>query len=97
MRRVLVRYQVKPERLEEHEGLIGAVFRELAQTAPAGLRYGAYKEPDGVSFVHFAVISADKNPLDSLPAFKKFASTTPERCQKPPVVVELTEVGAFGF
>ena len=51
-RRVLVRYKVKPERVEEHEALIRAVFDELAAAAPPGISYGAFKQPDGVSFVH---------------------------------------------
>jgi hypothetical protein len=96
-RRVLVRYQVKPERIQEHEGLIRDVMAELAQTAPAGIRYGAFKQPDGVSFVHVAVIDADKSPLDSSPAFRAFTDRIKERIVAPPDVVELTPVGAFGF
>ena len=96
-RRVMVRYTVKPERVEEHEALIRAVFHELAEKAPAGIRYGAFKQPDGVSFVHVAFISAEKNPLDAIAAFKAFTARIRERCDDPPSTVELSEIGSFGF
>jgi hypothetical protein len=96
-RRVIVSYKVKPERVEEHEALIRDVFRELAEKAPEGIRYGAFKRPDGVSFVHFAAVSAPKNPLDAIDAFKAFGERIKERCDEPPQVVDLTEVGSFGF
>ena len=97
MRRVMVSYKVKPDRVEEHEALIRAVFDELAKAAPAGIRYGAFKQPDGVSFVHVAFISAEKNPLDAIAAFKAFTARIRERCDDPPVAVDLVGVGAFGF
>lgn len=95
MRRVMVRYRVKPQRVEEHEGYVRAVFAELAQTAPAGIRYGAYKEADGVSFVHIAFVAAARNPLDAVAAFKAFLAGIRERCDEPPTTVELTELGAY--
>lgn len=97
MRRVLVRYKVKPERVEEHEALIRAVFDELARTAPPGIRYGAYKQPDGLSFVHFAQVAAEPNPLNALSAFQAFTARVSERCDEPPVTVVLTEIGSYGF
>ena len=96
-RRVMVHYKVKPERVEEHEALIRDVFAELVRTAPAGIRYGAFKRADGVSFVHFAFVAAEKNPLDAIAAFKVFGERIKERCDEPPQVVELTEIGAFGL
>lgn len=96
-RRVMVRYRVKPERVAEHEGLIHDVFAELARTAPTGIRYGAYRRADGVSFVHVAIVTADKNPLDAIAAFKAFGERIKERCDELPEVVELTEIGAFGM
>jgi hypothetical protein len=96
-RQVLVRYKVKPERIEEHEALIRDVFTELARAAPAGIRYGAFKQADGLSFVHFALVSADENPLNAIHAFKVFGERIKERCEEPPNVSELTTVGVFGF
>ena len=97
MRRVMVRYKVKPERVEEHEALIRAVFDELARTAPAGLRYGTFKQPDGLNFVHFALVAAEPNPLNALAAFQAFTARVTERCDEPPVTVVLTELGSYGF
>ncbi len=95
MRRVIVRYKVKPERVAEHEALIRAVFEELAKAAPPGLRYGAFKQPDGLSFVHVAFVAAEKNPLQETAAFRAFTANIQDRCDEPPTTVELTEVGAF--
>jgi hypothetical protein len=97
MRRVMVSYKVKPDRVREHEALIRAVFDELAKAAPAGLRYGAFKQPDGVSFVHVAFVDAEKNPLDAIGAFKAFTARIKERCDEPPVAVELAVTGAYGL
>jgi hypothetical protein len=88
---------VKPERVEEHEALIRAVFDELAKSAPAGIRYGAFKQPDGLSFVHIAFVEAEKNPLNALAAFGAFNEKIKERCDEPPAVVDLTSVGTYGF
>jgi hypothetical protein len=97
MRRVIVRYKVKKDRVEEHEALVRAVFAELAQSAPEGIRYGAFKQADGVSFVHVAFIDAPANPLQALAAFKAFTANIADRCDDPPVTSELTAVGAFGL
>jgi hypothetical protein len=97
MRRVLVSYKVKRERVEEHERLVRAVFAELGQAAPPGIRYGAFKHPDGVSFVHIAFVEAAANPLDAIAAFAAFTAKIRERCDEPPQVTELTEVGAYGL
>jgi hypothetical protein len=97
VRTVIVRYKVKPERLAEHESLIRGVFDELARSAPPGIRYGAFKEADGLSFVHFATITAEKNPLDAIAAFKAFTANVRERCESPPVTTELAEVCAYAL
>ena len=93
----MVRYRVKPERVAEHEALIRDVFAELATAAPAGIRYAAYKQPDGLSFVHVALIDADRNPLDGIAAFRAFTAGIRERCDELPATVDLAEIGAFGL
>jgi len=97
MRNVMVRYKVKRDRLEEHEALIRTVFQSLKEAAPPGIRYGAFKQPDGLSFVHLAFITAEGNPLDAIAAFKAFTAGIRERCETPPETVVLTEVGAYGL
>jgi hypothetical protein len=97
MRRVIVRYKVKPERVAEHEVLIRAVFEELTRTRPEGFRYGAYRQLDGLSFVHVAFIAGAENPLDACAAFKAFAAGVKDRCDELPVTAALDEVGAYGL
>jgi hypothetical protein len=93
----MVSYRVKPDRVAEHEGLIRAVFEELAVTAPKGIRYGAFKRPDGVSFVHIAFVEAAANPLDAVAAFKAFTAEIKDRCDELPATVVLAPVGAYGL
>src|SRR5690348_7371392 len=97
MKRVLVRYRVKRERVAEHEALIRAVFVELAEKRPPGFHYGAFKQPDGVTFVHVASMSGPDNPLDAIDAFQAFTAKVRERAEEPPAPVELTEVGIYGM
>jgi hypothetical protein len=96
MRNVIVRYKVKPERAEENEQLIEAVFAELAQTTPEGLRYASFKGDDGITFFHFAIIEGD-NPLDKSPAFQAFQDGIRDRCDVPPEPVPVQSIGAYRY
>jgi len=95
----MVSYKVKPGRAAENERAAAAVYEALHAARPAGLRYATFRLEDGVSFVHIvAHAEADgSNALTSLPAFKAFAEGVRERCAEPPVRVELTEIGSYGF
>ena len=52
MKRVMVRYRVKPDQVEANEALVRAVFEELERERPGGFGYATFKLDDGVSFVH---------------------------------------------
>lgn len=95
MRRIMVRYRVKPERVEENEALVRAVYAELAASAPPGFRYATFKLPDGVSFVHLAALEGDDNPLSRTAAFAEFQRGIRDRCDEPPTAVDLEEVGSY--
>jgi hypothetical protein len=95
MAHVMVRYKVKPERAAENEALVRAVYDELHRTAPAGLTYATFVLEDGVSFVHMATHDADDNPLAQVEAFRRFQEHIRDRCEEPPVVSRLREVGSF--
>jgi len=95
MRQVMVRYKVKPDRAEENEQLVRAVYEELEQTAPEGLRYATFRLEDGVSFVHLAVVEDGQNPFAEVKAFAEFQKDVRERCEEMPVVTALDEVGSF--
>jgi hypothetical protein len=94
MRRVLVRYRVKPERVEENEQLVRAVYDELRRTGPAGLRYAAFKADDGVSFVHLAIHESG-NALEKVATFQEYLKGLGDRTEEAPVVTELDEVGSY--
>jgi hypothetical protein len=95
MTRVMVRYQVHPDRVEENIALVRAVYAELATLQPSGFRYTTYQCDDGVTFVHLAT-SEGPVPLSDLAAFTKFRAGLEERCVQPPVRAELSEIGSFG-
>jgi hypothetical protein len=93
----VVRYTTRPGSADENEKLIKAVFAELAEQTPAGLRYIAIRLDDGVSFMHVAVLEDQNNPLPALPAFGEFVSAISERCTDGPAPVNGTVVGAYGI
>jgi hypothetical protein len=97
MRVVMVRYRVKPERATENEELVRAVYEELEQTRPAGLRYATFQLEDGVSFVHLASVETEdgRNPLSELQAFRDFQKEIGDRCDEAPVVADLRPIGSF--
>ena len=92
----VVRYTTRPEAAGENEKLIKAVFAQLAERLPEGLRYVAIRLDDGVSFIHVAVLENDHNPLAALPAFGDFTSAISERCTDGPAPVNGTVVGSYG-
>ena len=95
MRQVMVRYKVKPDRVAENEELVRAVYAELHGSEPAGLRYATFRLDDGVSFVHLASTEGERSPLPELDAFRRFTADIADRCDEPPVVTELREIGSF--
>jgi hypothetical protein len=97
MRRVMVRYKVKPERAAENEALVRAVYEELQRTRPAGLHYATFALDDGVSFVHLSSIETEdgRNPLTDVEAFARFQEGIADRCEEAPAVAQLREIGAF--
>lgn len=96
MRRVIIRYRVKPDQAERNEALVRAVYEELAEVKPEGLRYATFKLEDGVSFVHIASHEGT-NPLPGIEAFKAFQAGIGARLEEKPVSSEMTEVGSYRF
>jgi hypothetical protein len=99
MKRMMVRYKVKPGRAAENESYIRSVFEQLERERPAGLRYATFKLADGVSFLHLVSLETTdgSDPLRELPAFKAFTAGVKDRCEEPPVAASLTEVASYGF
>lgn len=99
MKRVIVRYTVKADRAAENVEFVEKVFAELAQAAPAGLRYATFQAEDGVSFTHIASIETpdDSNPLTETAAFKAFQAEIRDRCDVPPTATPVSLVGSYRF
>ena len=97
MRQVIVRYKVKRDRAAENEELVRAVYDELHDTRPEGLRYATFQLDDGVSFVHIASVEgADgRNPLAEVKAFRRFQENVNERCDEPPVATDMRAIGSY--
>lgn len=96
MRRVLVRYKLKPGAVAENEELVRAVYEELERTQPPGMRYATFQLDDGLSFVHIHS-SGGANALTELASFKAFQQGIADRCDEAPKVSELREIGNYRF
>lgn len=97
MTSTVVRYQAKPERADENQRLIEAVFAQLDEREPEGFTYKVFRLEDGVSFIH-VVIEHDVDEPDSLqevPAFQAFVAGIADRCDVPPVAMGATVVGGY--
>jgi len=93
----MVRYAVKPEAVSTNEELVREVYEALAVARPDGFRYATFKVDDGVSFAHVAEHEDGANPLAEIGAFRRFQEGLSERCDVPPVVTELSEIGSYRF
>jgi hypothetical protein len=93
----MVRYKVLPDRADENEALVRAVYEQLARERPEGLHYATFRLPDGVSFMH-VVFETDQpgRILNEVAAFKAFTAGIEGRCEEPPVATEVTLVGSYG-
>lgn len=97
MKTTVVRYQAKPERADENQRLIEAVFVDLEARDPKGFTYKSFRLEDGVSFLH-VLIEHDIDEPDSLqavPAFQAFVADIADRCDVPPAATGATLVGGY--
>lgn len=98
MSAAVVRYQTKPERADENQRLIEAVFADLEARAPDGFTYKVFRLEDGVSFMHVVIEHDDADHHDSLqevPAFRAFLADIADRCDVPPLATGATIVGGY--
>lgn len=93
---VVVRYKTKPERADENQRLVEAVFSELNAMGATGFAYTSLRLEDGVSFVHLSVEEGGDGSvsLADVPAFRAFTERIADRCDEPPVAMGATVVGA---
>jgi hypothetical protein len=97
MNTTVVRYQAKPERADENQQLIEAVFAELEKRQPEGFTYRVFRLEDGVSFIHVLIEHDVGNPdsLGDMQAFRAFVANVADRCEVLPAASEATIVGRY--
>jgi|SRR5690349_4506635 hypothetical protein len=88
----LVQYRVKPEKIEENQRLIEAVFRELAARAPADVKYAVFRLGDG-TFCH--LVEDRSKTLQKLEAFSAFQYDGEARRSSPPQQTDVDFVGNY--
>ena len=95
----VIRYKTKPERADENQRLVEAVYAELASKDPGGLRYATFRLEDGVTFIHIFMTDPDDAPntMGAIAAFAEFQRGLPERCVEPPAPQGATVVGSYRF
>ena len=93
---VVVQYELKPECLEEHLGLIANVFAELSTAEIEGAHYGVLRSQDGHTFTHIATHESDAagQAFSSMTAFGAFTADIADRCITPPNAVMQTMVAS---
>src|SRR5690349_21101566 len=88
----LIRYRVKPDKVEENQRLVEGVFRELHAKAPAQVRYLVLRLSDG-TFCH--LVDDSTRTVASLDAFAAFQRGGAERRLDEPLQLEATVVGNY--
>ena len=94
MKQILVRYRTKPESADTNEKLIKAVFDELGEKAPQGIRYLTLRQGNG-TFVHVFMAEEGAPAMMEFASFRAFQDGIKERCVEPPVAGDMTIVGSY--
>lgn len=97
MEKRIIQYKVKPERCEENEVLIKKLFVQLHADQPNGLKYASFKLRDGISFFHVLFAAVNSDQLTGMLAFTEFAKNIKARCDEGPQIIDLDEIGSYGF
>ena len=98
MNTIMVRYKVKADRADENTRAVEAVFAELKDRQPTGVRYATFVAEDGVTFFHIADFDEGvDNPIAQLDAFKAFQQGLGDRCDEKPSPTALKQVGDYDF
>jgi hypothetical protein len=95
MSHTIVTYTVKPGREEENAALVRAVFDELAQTKPEGLRYAVFHRPDTRQFVHLYTDEGSPTGVSGLDSFKAFVAEAADRHEQPATATQAELIGDY--
>lgn len=97
MKTFVVRYRARPERADENQRLVEAVFTALREVRPPGISYRVLRLPDD-TFMHVVreeTEGAAAAALGTLPAFRAFSSSVRERAFEAPQRTDVVLVGAY--
>jgi len=99
MKKVIVRYKVKANKVEENERLVKEVYKQLHEEKLEGFHYTTLKLDDEVTFIHIAFADTEQanNTFSNLSAFKKFQANIKDRCDESPVVNKVSVIGSYNF
>src|SRR4051794_7570156 len=98
VKQLVVRYKTKPDRAEENQKLVEAVFAELHDRSPDGFGYTTLRLDDGVSFIHIVVERTEGSiALNDIAAFREFVADVDDRCVEKPVATAATIVGSYNL
>jgi hypothetical protein len=99
MKKVLVRYKLKADKVTDNEILVIEVYKQLHEKKIEGFHYCTLKLADGLTFIHIALADTEEAnaTFSHLPAFKNFQANIKDRCDELPVVNAVTVIGAYDF
>jgi quinol monooxygenase YgiN len=95
MRHTMVTYTVKPGREDENAALVRAVFEELAQERPTGLRYAVFQLPETRQFVHLYTDEGSTTGVQELSSFQAFVAEAKDRHEQPAVFSQPELIGDY--
>jgi quinol monooxygenase YgiN len=95
MRHTMVTYTVKPGHEEENAALVRAVFEELAETRPAGLRYAVFYLREPRQFIHVYTDEGSTSGVQELASFQAFVSGAKDRHEQPATFTQPELIGDY--
>jgi hypothetical protein len=95
MRHTMVTYTVNPGREAENAALVRAVFEELAETRPAGLRYAVFYLPDTRQFIHLYTDEGSTSGVQQLASFQTFVTGAKDRHEHPATFTQPELIGDY--
>jgi hypothetical protein len=95
MRHTNVTYTVKRGREKDNAALVWAVFEELAQTRPEGLRYAVFYLPDSRKFIHLYTDEGSPLGVQELDSFQAFIAGAKEIHEQPATFTQPELIGDY--
>ncbi|MBF9128092.1 hypothetical protein I0C86_03660 [Plantactinospora sp. S1510] len=94
---VMIRWKLRPDEVDRELELLRAVYEELASVQPDGVRYATFQLEDKVTFMSLVDLATGPELLQQLKVFQRYRTNLDDRCDEPPVMTFLHELGAYRF